>query len=85
MLAARGVPVVPDFVANAGAVAWAWWLLLGEVDDTPENSFDRLRTIMHSKVALLLSAWTDQGVTPRETGHRWADEPAAVTAPVVIP
>ncbi|WP_280508653.1 polyprenol phosphomannose-dependent alpha 1,6 mannosyltransferase MptB, partial [Nocardia flavorosea] len=24
MLAARGVPVLPDFVANAGAVAWAW-------------------------------------------------------------
>lgn len=85
MLAARGVPVLPDFVANAGAVAWAWWLLLGQVDDTPENSFDRLRTIMHSKVALLLAAWADQGVTPRETGHRWADDPPPLTEPVVVP
>ncbi|MBO0852170.1 MAG: glutamate dehydrogenase [Nocardia sp.] len=85
MLAARGVPVLPDFVANAGAVAWAWWLLFGEVDDNPETSFDRLRTIMHSKVADLLAAWAERGVTPRETGHRWADEPAPLTAPVIIP
>ncbi|MFJ1455437.1 Glu/Leu/Phe/Val dehydrogenase dimerization domain-containing protein [Nocardia sp. N2S4-5] len=85
MLAARGVPVLPDFVANAGAVAWAWWLLLGEVDDNPDNSFDRLRTIMHAKVAQLLAAWTDAGVTPRETGHRWADEPSPLLGPVVIP
>lgn len=85
MLAARGVPVLPDFVANAGAVAWAWWLLLGEVDDNPDNSFDRLRTIMHSRVAELLSAWTEQGVTPRETGHRWADDPAPLAGPVMIP
>ncbi|MBF6177246.1 Glu/Leu/Phe/Val dehydrogenase dimerization domain-containing protein [Nocardia otitidiscaviarum] len=85
MLAARGIPVLPDFVANAGAVAWAWWLLLGQVDDIPETSFDRLRTTMHSKVAQLLTAWTDAGITPREAGHRWADDPAADPEPVVIP
>lgn len=85
MLAARGIPVVPDFVANAGAVAWAWWLLLGEVDDDPGTSFDRLRTIMHAKVAQLLAAWAEQGVTPREAGQRWADDPAAIDGPVVIP
>lgn len=85
MLAARGIPVLPDFVANAGAVAWAWWLLLGEVDDTPETSFDRLRTTMHDKVAQLLTAWTDEGVTPREVGHRWAADPSPLTGPVVIP
>jgi glutamate dehydrogenase (NAD(P)+) len=85
MLAARGVPVLPDFVANAGAVAWAWWLLLGQVDDTPQNSCDRLRTTMHAKVAQLLVAWSDQGITPRETGHHWADNPSPITAAVVIP
>ncbi|WP_245352578.1 Glu/Leu/Phe/Val family dehydrogenase [Pseudonocardia parietis] len=85
MLAARGIPVLPDFVANAGAVAWAWWLLLGQVDDAPDTSFDRLRTVMHTKVAQLMAAWTEEGVTPRETGHRWADEPAPTVSPVVIP
>ncbi|MFD6453949.1 Glu/Leu/Phe/Val dehydrogenase dimerization domain-containing protein [Nocardia sp. NPDC060220] len=85
MLAARGVPVLPDFVANAGAVAWAWWLLLGEVDDVPDTSFDRLRTTMHDKVAQLLIAWADENITPREIGHRWADDPSPLTGPVVIP
>jgi glutamate dehydrogenase (NAD(P)+) len=54
MLAARGIPVIPDFVANAGAAAWAWWLLLGQVGADPEDSFSRLRTEMRAKVALLL-------------------------------
>lgn len=85
MLAARGIAVLPDFVANAGAVAWAWWLLLGEVDDTPQTSFDRLRVIMHAKVAQLLSAWTEQHVTPRETARRWTETPSAPAGPVVIP
>ncbi|UGT58670.1 Glu/Leu/Phe/Val dehydrogenase dimerization domain-containing protein [Nocardia asteroides] len=85
MLAARGVAVLPDFVANAGAVAWAWWLLLGEVDDTPATSFDRLRVIMHAKAAELLVAWTDQHVTPRETARRWTETPSAPSGPVVIP
>jgi glutamate dehydrogenase (NAD(P)+) len=85
MLAARGVPVLPDFVANAGAAVWAWWLLLGEVDDQPDTSFDRLRTVMHAKVAQLLGRWAEEGVTPRETGQAWAADPAPVTGPLVIP
>jgi glutamate dehydrogenase (NAD(P)+) len=73
MLAARGVCVVPDFVANAGAAAWAWWLLLGRVgttrDDavTAEESFRTLRTQMADKVRLLLDRWLTDGVPPRRT------------------
>ncbi|WP_181783636.1 Glu/Leu/Phe/Val dehydrogenase dimerization domain-containing protein [Pseudonocardia pini] len=74
MLAARGVPVVPDFVANAGAAAWAWWLLLGWVGmehndvTTAEDSFRLLRTQMAEKVQLLLGRWHSDAVPPRETG-----------------
>ncbi|MFD3506072.1 Glu/Leu/Phe/Val dehydrogenase dimerization domain-containing protein [Nocardia sp. NPDC058666] len=85
MLAARDIPVLPDFVANAGAVAWAWWLLLGEVDHTPATSFDRLRTTMHTKVAQLLTPWTDNHTTPRETAHHWSTTPTPPPTPVVIP
>ncbi|GHF39555.1 glutamate dehydrogenase (NAD(P)+) [Amycolatopsis bartoniae] len=84
MLAARGIPVIPDFVANAGAAAWAWWLLLGHVGADPEDSFRRLRTEMRAKVALLLERWITAGVTPRST----AGELAAVARTdqeVVIP
>ena len=67
MLSARGIPVIPDFVANAGAAAWAWWLLLGQVGTDPEDSFRRLRTEMRSKVALLLDRWSTAWVPPRQT------------------
>ncbi|UIJ63931.1 glutamate dehydrogenase [Amycolatopsis acidiphila] len=69
MLAARGIPVIPDFVANAGAAAWAWWLLLGQVGADPQDSFHRLRTEMRAKVALLLGQWITEGIAPRETAH----------------
>jgi glutamate dehydrogenase (NAD(P)+) len=72
MLTARGIPVIPDFVANAGAAAWAWWLLLGQVDADPANSFRRLRTEMRAKVALLLERWITDGVPPRETAQELA-------------
>jgi glutamate dehydrogenase (NAD(P)+) len=70
MLEARGVPVVPDFVANAGAAAWAWWLLLGQVGDRPEDSFHKLRTEMRTRVALLLERWVTAAESPRRTA--WA-------------
>ncbi|MEU0469627.1 Glu/Leu/Phe/Val dehydrogenase dimerization domain-containing protein [Amycolatopsis sp. NPDC006131] len=72
MLAARGIPVVPDFVANAGAAAWAWWLLLGQVGADPVDSFHRLQTEMRSKVALLLAAWFADGIPPRTTAQELA-------------
>ena len=70
MLAARGIPVIPDFVANAGAVVWAWWLLLGEVGSDPEDSFQRLRGEMIAKMVRLLGEWDTGRVPPRETAHR---------------
>ncbi|UQS27811.1 Glu/Leu/Phe/Val dehydrogenase [Amycolatopsis thermalba] len=90
MLAARGIPVIPDFVANAGAAAWAWWLLLGQVGADPVDSFHRLRTEMRSKVALLLAAWLADGVPPRTTAEELAAANraarlAAGDAGVVIP
>lgn len=69
MLTARGIPVVPDFVANAGAAAWAWWLLQGQVGTDPQDSFVRLKQEMRAKVAVMLGEWKGTGVTPRETGR----------------
>lgn len=88
MLAAREIPVVPDFVANAGAAAWAWWLLLGHVDADPATSFHRLRTEMQSKVAMLLSSWDVDEVPPRETAWQLASanrEVLAEASDVTIP
>jgi len=91
MLVARGIPVIPDFVANAGAAAWAWWLLLGQVGADPVDSFLRLRTEMRAKVALLLHQWNVAGVPPRWTGlelarpDRDASARAGKPAQLIIP
>ncbi|WIX76103.1 Glu/Leu/Phe/Val dehydrogenase dimerization domain-containing protein [Amycolatopsis carbonis] len=79
-LSARGVAVIPDFVANAGAAAWAWWLLLGEVGADPADSFLRLRTEMQAKVALLLAEWHLDRVPPRVTGLQLAETTRAARA-----
>ncbi|EHR51025.1 glutamate dehydrogenase/leucine dehydrogenase [Saccharomonospora marina XMU15] len=90
MLAARGIAVIPDFVANAGAAAWAWWLLLGHVGADPTESFLKLRTEMQAKVALLLGAWNTDRVRPRQTAwdfvaarrsSRVFEQPATLTIP----
>ncbi|PRX45128.1 glutamate dehydrogenase (NAD(P)+) [Prauserella shujinwangii] len=89
MLAARGIPVIPDFVANAGAAAWAWWLLLGQVGADPADSFLRLRTEMQAKVALLLTEWNTDRVPPRRTALAFIETqraaPATDEAPLLIP
>lgn len=82
-LTTRGIAVLPDFMANAGAVAWAWWLILGEVDDRPETSFLRLGREMTAKVADLLAGWD-----PTSGPLRWAaDVSGAIRTvpPVVVP
>ncbi|WP_374727347.1 Glu/Leu/Phe/Val dehydrogenase dimerization domain-containing protein [Haloactinomyces albus] len=73
MLAARGIPVLPDFVANSGAVAWAWWLLLGRVDADPVLSFSVLREEMQAKIPPLLASWDGDGTTPRVAALHLAD------------
>jgi glutamate dehydrogenase (NAD(P)+) len=92
MLAARGVPVIPDFVANTGAAAWSWWLLLGYVGAEPADSFQRLRSEMLTRTALLMQAWDADRVMPRATAQSLAESNAAAAAgqqteaePLVIP
>ncbi|MGN0101690.1 MAG: Glu/Leu/Phe/Val dehydrogenase dimerization domain-containing protein [Dietzia sp.] len=82
-LTARGIAVLPDFVANAGAVAWAWWLILGEVDERAETSFLRLGREMTTKVADLLTDWD-----PSDGPLRWAADVSGTirtVPPVVVP
>lgn len=89
VLLERGVPVIPDFTANAGAAAWAWWLLLGYVGAEPADSFAKLRSEMLTKVAFLMQAWLGEGTAPRTAAFELAETNAAERAedptPVAIP
>lgn len=66
MLLDRGVAVLPDFVANGGAAAWAWWTLYGDVDPTPESAFAKLSAEMAAIVAEVIAVSERDGVTARE-------------------
>lgn len=73
LLAVRGIPVIPDFVANAGAAAWTWWLLRGLVGTDPDDSFQLLSNQMQAKVAFMLSEWSESAVLPRRSALSFAN------------
>jgi glutamate dehydrogenase (NAD(P)+) len=67
----RGVPVIPDFVANAGAAAWAWWVIFGLVTDADDS---RALTAAHVRplVDRLMAAWNEGRVPVREHARELA-------------
>ena len=69
----RGVAVIPDFIANAGAVGWAWWMLFGDVSTNPRDAFDKLSSEMRSVVSEPMESWTSGKGSPREAAKRIAE------------
>jgi glutamate dehydrogenase (NAD(P)+) len=72
----RGVMVVPDFVANTGAAAGAWWVILGEVV-SPSGACSRLSSQMRPLVRDLMSRAAESGTTLRSAAVRFARENVA--------
>ena len=54
VLAARGVLVVPDFVANVATNAWWWWTLFGDIAPEREAAFAKIAATMRRLVGALL-------------------------------
>jgi len=65
-LHARGVTVVPDFVANSATNAWWWWTLFGDIGADAAEAFERVRSSMRQVVDEVLDAAEREGGTPRE-------------------
>ncbi len=66
----RGVAVIPDFIANAGAVGWAWWTLFGDISADPQDAFDKLSGEMRSVVGELMEAWASGEGSPRQVAKK---------------
>lgn len=66
----RNIPVVPDFIANAGAVGWAWWTLFGDITAEPDDAFDKLSKEMRRAVAEIMAAWKGGEGSPREAARK---------------
>lgn len=66
MLAARGVRVIPDFVANSATNAWWWWTLFGDIEADVEQAFAKARAEMRSIVTDVLARAERDGGSLRE-------------------
>ncbi|MBO9521772.1 MAG: glutamate dehydrogenase [Nocardioidaceae bacterium] len=42
----RGIPVVPDFLANVMTNAWWWWIVFGDIAPTAESSYAKIDAVM---------------------------------------
>ncbi len=65
-LAARGVTVSPDFVANSATNAWWWWVFFGDIDGSPEQSFAKIADRMKALSDNMFDYAEANGVTPRQ-------------------
>lgn len=73
----RGVVVIPDFVANAGAAAWAWWVMFGAVH-CPADARQLLSARVRPVVASLMQAWANGQPSLRATAREMAERNLAI-------
>ncbi|GAB3853699.1 Glu/Leu/Phe/Val dehydrogenase dimerization domain-containing protein [Nocardioides maradonensis] len=65
-LVARGIPVVPDFLANVMTNAWWWWVVFGDVAPTAASSYAKIDGVMRRLVTQVGDAAASSGRTLRE-------------------
>ncbi|NUT07629.1 MAG: glutamate dehydrogenase [Hamadaea sp.] len=66
LLHARGVVVVPDFVANVATNAWWWWTLFGDIAPTADSAYAKISAVLGTLTRETLARSSALGVTPRE-------------------
>lgn len=64
-LRARGVVVVPDFLANVMTNAWWWWIVFGDIEPTAESSYAKIDAVMRRLVRAVFEDSDSTGRSPR--------------------
>ncbi|WP_300604908.1 Glu/Leu/Phe/Val dehydrogenase dimerization domain-containing protein [Trebonia sp.] len=64
-LSARGVHVIPDFVANSATNAWWWWTLFGDIGADAAQAERKVRDSMRRIVTDMLTDAGQHGVSVR--------------------
>ncbi|WP_347353541.1 Glu/Leu/Phe/Val dehydrogenase dimerization domain-containing protein [Intrasporangium sp.] len=72
-LAKRGIPVVPDFLANVMTNAWWWWIVFQDIEPNAEASFAKIRGVMHRLVETVTADAAESGCTLREAALHLVD------------
>ncbi|MFC7217507.1 Glu/Leu/Phe/Val dehydrogenase dimerization domain-containing protein [Streptomyces polyrhachis] len=68
-LAARGVTVLPDVVANSATNAWWWWTLFGDIPADADRALAHVRRSMRALTGEVLDRAAHCGTTPRAAAH----------------
>lgn len=79
-LAARGIPVLPDFLANWATNAWWWWVVFGDIEPTAEASFTKITRTMRRLVTAVADGAQRDGVSLRTAALAVADGNAQLLA-----
>ncbi|WP_211979036.1 Glu/Leu/Phe/Val dehydrogenase dimerization domain-containing protein [Brevibacterium sp. W7.2] len=79
-LAARGVTVVPDFLANSATNAWWWWVYFGDIDGSWEQSRALIVETLRNLTTEAITAARESGVTPRVAAQARVDANLAALA-----
>ncbi|WP_370971048.1 Glu/Leu/Phe/Val dehydrogenase dimerization domain-containing protein [Amycolatopsis sp. cg9] len=73
LLGARGIPVVPDFVANSATNSWWWWTLFGDVGADAGEAFGKVRARMRELVTAVFELATVDGSSLRAAALRLSE------------
>jgi glutamate dehydrogenase (NAD(P)+) len=79
-LTARGIPVVPDFLANVMTNAWWWWVVFGDIEPTAEDSFRKIAETMRRLVTFVADDAARADSTLRAAALALAERNAAAIA-----
>jgi len=79
-LTARGIPVVPDFLANVMTNAWWWWVVFGDIEPTAADSFRKISETMRRLVTFVGDDAARDGSTLRAAALALAERNAAAIA-----
>ncbi len=80
LLTARGVHVVPDFVANSATNAWWWWTLFGDIEASIPQATTKIRTEMRRILTTVFTLSRTTGASLRQAALGFtADQLAAVS------
>ncbi|WP_101641896.1 Glu/Leu/Phe/Val dehydrogenase dimerization domain-containing protein [Brevibacterium antiquum] len=73
-LAARGVIVVPDFLANSATNAWWWWVTFGDIDGSWESSRDIISETLGTLTTEVLATAKAKDISPRAAAQATVDD-----------
>jgi glutamate dehydrogenase (NAD(P)+) len=78
LLIGRGIPVVPDFLANVMTNAWWWWVVFGDIEPTAEAAFAKISSTMRRLAGAITG--DSAGLSLRKSALALAERNAALIA-----